>query len=254
MLSSVSPVHLLGDLVQRNRLIALLKQQRAEIQQLGKADRAWGGKFTVWQETTGDILRKLTTTRHVRNFENTLEPNRVAVDEDHQFAIYLECLEACDEFLAELLIELERFATETAVDVGPSLSLADYQFHPKIVDVSGTLFSNRSFAPAVFEACKLVINEVKAIAVTSGLTGEDGDSLMNKALSPDRGIIKLNAMSNESEVDEQRGFMNLFKGIVGVRNLKGHLNVTLSDHSKAVEYLALCSLLLRRLDERVSPR
>lgn len=240
--------------MQKDRLIALLKEQRAEIQTLGKADRAWGGKFTVWQETTRDILRKLTTPRHVRNFENTLEANRMAIDEEDQFAIYLECLEASDDFLAELLTELERLSTETAVNVGPTPSLADYQFHPKIVDVSGILFSKGEFAPAVFEACKLLINEVKGVASAAGLTGEDGESLMNKALSPDRGVIKLNAMSNESDVDEQRGFMNLFKGIIGIRNLKGHQNVTLSDHNKAVEYLALCSLLLRRLDERISPR
>jgi uncharacterized protein (TIGR02391 family) len=237
----------------RARQVTLLKEQRAEIQSLGQADRAWGGKFKVWQSRTRDLLRGLTTKEHIRNFESTLSPGQIAYNEDHQFQLYVNCLQACDEFLAELLVNLERPAADHVASTDGAASLADYNFHPEIARVSGTLFAKREFSPAVFEACKRVINEVKSITAQTGLTGEDGDSLMNKALNPDRGPIKLNEMSNESEIDEQRGFMNLFKGIVGIRNLKGHMNVRLTDQRKAVEYLALCSLLLRRLDERVAP-
>ena len=43
--------------------------------------------------------------------------------------------------------------------------------------------------------------------------------------------------------------MFLFKGIVGIRNRKAHDTVSLNNPEKAIEYLALASLLLRLLDE-----
>ncbi len=42
--------------------------------------------------------------------------------------------------------------------------------------------------------------------------------------------------------------MYLFKGIVGIRNRKAHENVILDDPMRAIEYLALGSLLLRLLE------
>jgi hypothetical protein len=39
--------------------------------------------------------------------------------------------------------------------------------------------------------------------------------------------------------------MYLFKGIVGLRNSKGHSNRLFNDPSRAHEYLALTSLLLK---------
>ena len=42
--------------------------------------------------------------------------------------------------------------------------------------------------------------------------------------------------------------MFLFKGIVGLRNSKAHSNTLFNDPSRAHEYLALASLLLRLLE------
>ena len=43
--------------------------------------------------------------------------------------------------------------------------------------------------------------------------------------------------------------MNLFKGIVGIRNRKTHDNVILYDTNRAIEYLTLASLLIRLFEE-----
>lgn len=43
--------------------------------------------------------------------------------------------------------------------------------------------------------------------------------------------------------------MYLYKGIVGIRNRKAHLNFVQNDPVKALEYLSLASLLIRHLDE-----
>jgi uncharacterized protein (TIGR02391 family) len=96
------------------------------------------------------------------------------------------------------------------------------------------------------EAYVRVIEEVKAV---SGIS-DDGDSLMNKAFGSDRQVpvVAFNALSDNAERDEQRGFMYLFKGIVGLRNSKAHSNRLFDDRSRAHEYLALASLLMRLLE------
>jgi len=58
----------------------------------------------------------------------------------------------------------------------------------------------------------------------------------------------INGLATEAERDEQRGIMFLFKGIVGLRNSKAHSNRLFNDPSRAHEYLALTSLLMRLLE------
>ncbi len=62
-------------------------------------------------------------------------------------------------------------------------------------------------------------------------------------------ISKFFNLQTQEEKGEQKGIMFLFKGIVGIRNRKAHENVILDDPYKAIEYLALASLLMRLLDE-----
>lgn len=121
-----------------------------------------------------------------------------------------------------------------------------YIFHHEIERVSGDLHRDGHFKQAALEAYIRVIDEVK---VASGLS-DDGDSLMNKAFGADKQTpaIQFNSLSTEAERDEQRGIMYLFKGIVGLRNSKAHSNRLFNDPSRAHEYLALTSLLLRLLE------
>jgi uncharacterized protein (TIGR02391 family) len=121
-----------------------------------------------------------------------------------------------------------------------------YTFHPEIERVSGYLYRDGHYKQAALEAYIRVIEKVKAV---SGLF-DDGDSLMNKAFGADKQIpvIQFNSLSTEAERDEQRGIMYLFKGIVQLRNSKAHSNRLFNDPSRAHEYLALTSLLLRLLE------
>jgi uncharacterized protein (TIGR02391 family) len=61
--------------------------------------------------------------------------------------------------------------------------------------------------------------------------------------------IRLNALVTESEIDEQRGYKSIFAGAAaGIRNPRGH-EIDIGDTpDEALDYLALASLLLRRLD------
>jgi uncharacterized protein (TIGR02391 family) len=78
----------------------------------------------------------------------------------------------------------------------------------------------------------------------------DGDNLCNRAFSPDRPILVLSELETESGRNDQRGFMDIFKGFYrGVRNPKAHSLVHDLDATKAGQHLVLASLLARRIDE-----
>jgi uncharacterized protein (TIGR02391 family) len=123
-----------------------------------------------------------------------------------------------------------------------------YHFHAEIERVSGHLFRDGHYKQAAFEAYVRVIDEVKR---RSGFN-LDGDNLMNQAFSCDGGripVLKFNSLNTDEERDEQKGFMFLFKGIVGLRNSKAHSNRLLSDPLRAHDYLSLASLLMRLLEQ-----
>jgi len=130
----------------------------------------------------------------------------------------------------------------------PSAATApdQYRFHPDIERVSGELFRDGHYKQAALEAYIRVIEEVKR---KSGIAAA-GDSLMNRAFGCDKQtpVIQFNTLQSEAERDEQKGIMFLFKGVVSLRNSKAHSNTLFNDPSRAHEYLALASLLLRLLE------
>ncbi len=113
------------------------------------------------------------------------------------------------------------------------------------------LYENKHYAQAVEEAFKRVILEIKRIYQDK--TGQllDGETLMNRAFGcmNQTPVIAFNQLLSREDQDEQQGMMNLFKGIVGIRNKKAHTNVILDDPVRATEYLSLASLLMRLLDQ-----
>jgi uncharacterized protein (TIGR02391 family) len=121
-----------------------------------------------------------------------------------------------------------------------------YVFHSEIERVSGQLYRDGHYKQAALEAYIRVIEQVRMV---SGIS-DDGDSLMNRAFGSEKQtpVIQFNSLSTDAERDEQRGFMFLFKGIVGLRNSKAHSNRLFDDPRRAHEYLALASLLMRLLE------
>ncbi len=124
----------------------------------------------------------------------------------------------------------------------------EYRFHSDIEKVSGQLYRDGHHKSAALEAYTCVINAVKA---KSGIDDDRPDSLMNKAFGFEEGrppVIQFNSLKSTEEDDEQKGFMFLYKGIVGLRNSKAHSNRLINDPNRAHEYLALASLLRGVLD------
>jgi uncharacterized protein (TIGR02391 family) len=118
--------------------------------------------------------------------------------------------------------------------------------HPDLPAKVRQLFDNGHWEQSVFEAFKFIEKEVKRL---SGLRGKTGYALMMDAFNENSAKIKLNALATDSELDEQRGYKSIFAGAAaGIRNPRGH-EVDIGDTpDEALDYLALASLLLRRLD------
>ncbi|MEK7601351.1 MAG: TIGR02391 family protein [Patescibacteria group bacterium] len=134
-----------------------------------------------------------------------------------------------------------------------------YDFHPRIKEVAYQQFEDGYFKEAIQNALVEVIDQVK---VRTGHPKDskghdlDGDDLMNRVFGCDNQTpqIQFNNLQSGLDKAEQRGLMYLFKGIVGVRDRKAHLNFLQKSPLKTIEYLSLASLLMRLLDENAPDR
>jgi uncharacterized protein (TIGR02391 family) len=229
------------------RAIELLRQQ------LAQAERIEGlphddPEVKKWMLTTENILnatfgepdgeRHENTQNFIGCYYNVLYSGMTNVQHQHNHIRDTKNARAILESCVEQLQILAPPAAAAAPD--------QYRFHPEIERVSGELFRDGHYKQAAFEAYIRVIDEVKR---RSGIA-EDGDSLMNRAFGCERQtpVIQFNSLQTDEERDEQKGLMFLFKGIVGLRNSKAHSNRLFNDPSRAHEYLALASLLIRLLE------
>lgn len=108
---------------------------------------------------------------------------------------------------------------------------------------------------AIFEATKSVAEKIRQ---RTGLT-QDGADLIDQAFSFKSAIpyLALNTLQTESEQSEQKGFINLLKGLFGTfRNTTAHApKITWKvDEQDALDILSLVSLVHRRLDAAVRAR
>jgi uncharacterized protein (TIGR02391 family) len=105
-------------------------------------------------------------------------------------------------------------------------------------------FINGHYQDAVCEAFKYLNNYVKSRVRKSS---DDGASLMKQAFSPKNPILKLNDLANQSEKDEQLGYMEIFSGVMtGIRNPRAHENDFDNDPYTAIQLLSLADHLLQR--------
>jgi uncharacterized protein (TIGR02391 family) len=118
--------------------------------------------------------------------------------------------------------------------------------HPDLPRKVKSLFDDGHLEQATFEAFKFIESEVRR---ASGLRGKTGFGLMMEAFNETNAKVVLNSLVTDSDVDEQRGYRSIFAGAsAGIRNPRGH-EVDLGETpDETLDYLALASLLLRKLD------
>ena len=121
--------------------------------------------------------------------------------------------------------------------------------HEKISDVSKDLYFDKYYSPAIFEAVKVLEQEIKK---KSGVKDLVGTKLVNKVFSSNKPILKIVDGSDREHTDEREGFRFILMGIfLGIKNPKSHSIQELKDPEKALEYLAMLSLMLKRVEESI---
>lgn len=117
--------------------------------------------------------------------------------------------------------------------------------HPEIARAASDLYRDGYYANAIEDSVKALNAFVR---LRSGLD-EDGDTLMRKAFTPHGPVLAFNALADDSDRNEQKGFMELFAGAVaGLRNPRAH-KIVKDDPERALEFIAFVSLLAKLADD-----
>jgi uncharacterized protein (TIGR02391 family) len=121
---------------------------------------------------------------------------------------------------------------------------SNLDLHPEIARAASELYRDGHYANAIEDAVK-ALNDLVRMRSGEAL---DGTALMQKVFSPSNPILRFNPMADQSDKDEQLGFMMMFSGAVaGPRNPRAHKLIK-DDPERALEFIAFVSLLAKLLD------
>lgn len=152
----------------------------------------------------------------------------------------LTTLRSIVDIFEERLGEDSEDASSRTIRAYSSLDL-----HREIARAANKLYQDGHYANAVEAAVKALNGLVR---LRSELAF-DGTTLMERAFSPSNPVLKFNSLQDQSDKDEQKGFMQLFSGAVsGLRNPRAHGFIN-DDAERALEFIAFVSLLAKLLDE-----
>lgn len=235
-----------------NLAVARSKRHKDDVVQLSKLDPelGWGdtktqagksfwvtksgGDFNPWYRGVLTLEELVDSTGELAYYLSTMSPMPVG---DVEFAHY-------HDFLKTKIVKSQIYVKKD----NPKIDIKS--IHPKILKASKSLFATDHFSSAILEAYKVIFNEIKDISDVRNL---DGKKLAEHVFAGEKPIIKLNDLTTESGVDEQKGFALLLAGAaLGIRNPKAHDLVNQEDKHRTLEYLSFASLLLSRIDERHS--
>ncbi len=133
-------------------------------------------------------------------------------------------------------------------------NLVSRKVHPDVLRYCKEELVVDNYFHAVFEATKSVAEKIRS---KTGLT-TDGAALVDEAFSfKSVPHLALNTLQTESEKSEQKGFMNLLKGLFGTfRNTTAHAPKIMwsIEEEDALDILSLVSLVHRRLDKAIEAK
>jgi uncharacterized protein (TIGR02391 family) len=156
------------------------------------------------------------------------------------------------------LVQAEKAKTLTEAQAKASKlkeHLLARKVHPDVLRFCREELLVDNYVHAVFEATKSVAEKIRQM---TGLTS-DGATLVDEAFTFKSCIphLAFNTLQSDSEQSEQKGFMNLLKGLFGTfRNTTAHVpKITWNiEEQDALDILSLVSLIHRRLDTAVCAR
>lgn len=122
----------------------------------------------------------------------------------------------------------------------------EHLLHEKIKKASLKLYVDGHLRESVLNGITAVFDVIRGRTQLD----MDGDKLVGKVFAIDNPILVLSELDTESGKNDQKGFIQIFKGAYqGIRNPKSHsLNHDLNN-STAGQYLVLASLLMRRVED-----
>jgi uncharacterized protein (TIGR02391 family) len=194
------------------------------------------GADTVEYERYRSDLTKI----HSGFWHSEMTPQEIAGD----FRKGLENAKAQLEAIKAGFLETLQDAGQTSA--GKTLKAYEgLELHPQLEKAVGQLFRDGHYANAVEDAAK-TLNAI--VRLNSGVDDRDGSALMEAVFNPKNPVLKFNDLKDDSDRDEQRGFMMLFSGAVaGLRNPRAH-KIIKDDPERALEFIALVSLLAKLAD------
>lgn len=117
--------------------------------------------------------------------------------------------------------------------------------HEAVSVAAGALFEDGHYSSAVFDALKAVEERVKQLSGAD----QSGKKLMAQVFGGATPKLDVTTTTGQNAVDEREGFAQLFMGAAqGIRNPRGHGTPIIDSLQEALEYLAVASMLMRRLD------
>ena len=134
-------------------------------------------------------------------------------------------------------------------------TLLDRKIHSDILTFCKAELLVDNYFHAVFEATKSIAEKIR---IKTNLTA-DGSELVDQAFSYKGKIpyLALNNLTTESHESEQKGFMNLLKGVFGTfRNTTAHApKITWEvNEQDALDTLSMISLIHRKLDKAIEAK
>jgi uncharacterized protein (TIGR02391 family) len=125
--------------------------------------------------------------------------------------------------------------------------LEDRGAHTKVFEYCRTELLDENYFHAVLEAIKGIAQRIRDMSLLT----TDGADLVNTAFSVKTPILKINSLTTETEISEQKGFSNMLVGLFGaVRNPIAHAPKkywTMSELD-ALDILSTVSFIHRKLD------
>jgi len=174
-----------------------------------------------------------TTTRHLPYLEEV----RTAVQQNRERALAL--LKQAVSLMREQVDETGGASADRAIRAYGNLDL-----HPEIARAASELYQDGHYTNAIEDAVK-ALNAL--VRLRSGVDA-DGIGLMQTAFSLKNPVLRFNDLADQSDRDEQQGFMMMFAGAVaGLRNPRAHKLIK-DDPERALEFIAFVSLLAKLLD------
>ena len=153
-----------------------------------------------------------------------------------------------DPDLLELLRDLGVDIVDNEIHAEGLKRFDAYKFHSAINTHCRELYGQGNYFHAVFEATKVYNSLVKSKARST----DDGENLMLKEWSPNKGVLKITLSSSETDTNFQDGVKFLSAGLMrAVRNPTAHepaLDWPINEQD-ATDILSLVSFLLRQYDK-----